>query len=147
MADFSALSKYKVTEDNTARYIFTGLPGAPWVECKPATKANSKYISIILKNPNTALANKQISNGIVPSEKVLNSASDSVIDAYAQAVIVKWGDFEEITPDKTTPPCNKANVKQFLTAISDTTEWDEFQAWAQNPRSFLAVDSEEKAKN
>lgn len=147
MADFSALAKYKVTDENTARYTFSGLPGAPWVECKPATKSNSKYLSIILKNPNTALTQKQMANGIVPSEKVLNSAGDSVIDAFAQAVVVKWGDMDAISADNTTPPCNKSNVKDFLLAISDTIEWDEFQAWAQNPRNFLKIDAEEKAKN
>lgn len=142
MADFSKLSKLKVDETTTAKYIFYDLPGEPWIKCKPATKQNKSYFSEVLKNP----LMQKIASGRKISDSDSKDADKLIIGIYADHIIVDWGDMQDLTDDTR---CTKQNKKDFIASLIENAEWvwDKFANWAQDPKSFLQIDTDTKEKN
>ena len=139
--DFSHLQQLKVTDANTADYVFHNIPGEPVLQVKYAGESNKPYFNELLrKAEHLAKRKAKINVGMIQD----NRERDTVL--YPRHIVVGWSK-PPVDKNGVPAPYTRENVEAFLKAIP-TEEFDELRDFCRDPYNFRdEVDTASAAGN
>lgn len=138
MVDFSHLVEDVGEKKLTAVYTFEEIKGQPWIECKPATVANSKYYNALMRS-----MRRRGFRGNTITAKEVEKARVNDTRLLSEHCAIRWGNITD--KSNKSVPFSQENCRQFLDQIRGRVEeaFDAFRTWATDPASFRDGDDDE----